>query len=353
MPYKSESELVRAEIEPAIAQGILEQDDTTRPHWEFVYDPGYTVWTQYNKARQEWLMSLDHSEGPVGSFSNFGDLIKAYKRSYTDFGMPVPKIPGGKGAPSPARVEQVTTELYDLSNVGGRMTPDQKNKYDALLVEYRQLTGNPKPGFIVGHTGLRRWVLSNCEFALKTADFDRTRTFTDYDRPVHQSTVVPDEDGFSVIGLEDKEPILRFKDRPTAEDFASKFDKANLRRKNVSRVFEEFLPLSIEKRREPVSMPESGFDRQQRERDLLLAPQTFTERRERFKKLKDEGLPFVPEMKKEIEEFRDKPAKPHGVEKPAPKGAPDVPTVEELRRKPVVPLRLVATWLRSSCRFAG
>jgi len=176
-----------------------------------------------------------------------------------------------------------------------------------------------------------------------------TTEFVDYDIIAHESTVKENEQGFSVFEKETENYLLTFRNREDAEEFAKLFDAANLRRKNVSRVWEKFLPLSEDKAKhilEENKVLRSKFDEEQDERDVLLAPYNKEERKERHDKLKSKGLPFVPEVEKEIQEFREHSDKPHGVELPPISSHPDVPSVEEIKERRRE--RLVA-FVRSIC----
>lgn len=184
---------------------------------------------------------------------------------------------------------------------------------------------------------------------VKIAGF--TTDFIDYDIIAHESMIKENEQGFSVFEKGTESYLLTFKNREDAEDFAEAFDAANLRRKNVSRVWEKFLPLSEDKERhisEENKVLRSKFDEEQDERDVLLAPYNKEERRERFKKLRLEGLPFVPEVEQEIQEFREHSDKPHGIELPPIPSHPDLPSVQELKERHRE--RLVA-FVKSICQF--
>lgn len=190
------------------------------------------------------------------------------------------------------------------------------------------------------------------------------KVLPDYDISINQSYVQPTSDGFSVFNLSDKSYLMTFKDEATARDFAKQYDAANMRRRGVSKVYMRFLPQSedrfdkIDPQSKILKMP-SQHEVEQQKRDEILAPQTFEEKREKFKKLRNEGLPHVPELKQELDQFRMQPARPHGQELPAPPGVPELSTVEEImrekeRRAPnSMPKSRVASWLIGTCRFAS
>lgn len=162
-----------------------------------------------------------------------------------------------------------------------------------------------------------------------------TTDFIDYDLIAHESMIKEGPEGFSVFEKGSENYLLTFKSEDTAKEFAKLFDAANLRRKNVSKVWEKFLPLS-EDRSKHVSdqtkvLRPSKFDEEQAERDELLAPYAKEERKEKFNKLRSEGLPVA--IEDEVKEFREHSDKPHGVELPAIPGHPELPTVEELRER--------------------
>lgn len=82
---------------------------------------------------------------------------------------------------------------------------------------------------------------------VKIAGF--TTDFVDYDIIAHESVVKESDQGFSVFEKGTENYLLTFRNKEDAVSFAELFDAANLRRKNVSRVWEKFLPLSEDKDR--------------------------------------------------------------------------------------------------------
>jgi hypothetical protein len=190
----------------------------------------------------------------------------------------------------------------------------------------------------------------------KIADYDPTRTRIDYDRKAHQAYIQPSDEGYSVFNTEDNSYLLSFKSPDQAQAFAKEYDAANMRRKGVGKVYEKYLPLSLDstiavpERSKIIRMdPNEKFDREQAERDLVLAPQTWHERRERYLKLRSQGLPHVPIMKDEVEQFRMKPARPHGIELPGRPEVKDVPSVEELKKEKYPAL---IAYIAKTMRFA-
>lgn len=176
----------------------------------------------------------------------------------------------------------------------------------------------------------------------KQAKYDGTWTRIDYDRKAHQSRIQPTEEGFGVYNSEDNSYLLSFDSPEEAQEFSREYDEANLRRKGVSKVYLKFLARSLDARSDISEDskilrldPDAEFEQEQAERDLVLAPQAWHERRERYLKLRRHGLPHVPEVKDEVEEFRMKPSKPHGVELPAPRDVPDVPSVRDLKMREI------------------
>ena len=194
------------------------------------------------------------------------------------------------------------------------------------------------------------------------ASWDPTHVDIDYDIQAQEAYIQPSEEGFSVFNLADNSYLLTFHDASAAQEFAKEYNAANLRRKNVGKVWEKYLSRSIDSEAHvaPESKilrldPEEKHDKEQKEqraRDLVLAPQTWAERRERYLKLKREGLPYVPEMEKELDEFRTNPSRPHGRELPPPSNVPDLPSVEEIRgipspwRRQLAPSAQVQRWQR-------
>jgi len=183
---------------------------------------------------------------------------------------------------------------------------------------------------------------------------ERSRTQIDYDTKAEQALIRETPEGYSVYNFSNEEYLLTFKDEALAKKFAQEYEQANLRRKGVAKVWEKYLPLAEDA--EGKISPETKIlniksihEKEQEKRDEILAPYNLEERKERHKKLINKGLPHVPEMDKEIEEFRLKPARPHGVELPPRADVPDVPTVQDIVERY---RQRAAEWVRQNCKFA-
>lgn len=171
----------------------------------------------------------------------------------------------------------------------------------------------------------------------------------DYNLKAHEAQVVPLDNGkFQVQDKSSGDPLGTFYDSGIANSFKNDYERAQLLRKPGDKVWEMYSKFTEDgknRKLELVPSP-SQHERDQLERDILLAPYTFEERLEKFRNLRKKGLPYVPILEKEMREFREKPARPHGVELPAPAGVPDIPTVKDLIEKQ----RLVA-WVKQNCKF--
>lgn len=196
----------------------------------------------------------------------------------------------------------------------------------------------------------------------RVAWYEPTKTHVDFEQKAHQAYIQSGPQGFSVFNMEDQSYLLTFRDLKVAEQFKGEYDAANMRRKGVSKVWMRYMPMSEDKgdhvkpESKVLKMPDP-HEVEQQKRDLILAPQTLDERKEKFRKLKNEGLPHVPEVKEELEKFRTQPARPHGRELPAPGGVPDLRTVEEIMREKErsmpSPRSKVAAWLAKECRYSA
>lgn len=208
-------------------------------------------------------------------------------------------------------------------------------------------TGRPDFSVLDAHVGqatTASWVRAVSKFA-----WHEPRP--DYSLIAHEAVVEPVGDKFVVKEKSTGEVLSTFVDQGIAKSFARDYEEASNNRKAGGKIWEMYSPFSEEGKNKRLEKPQliTGFDLEQLERDIILAPYTFQERIDRFKNLRRKGLPYVPIIEKEIREFREKPARPHGVELPAPKGVPDVPSVRDLfMERP----KMVA-WVNKNCKFAS
>lgn len=176
----------------------------------------------------------------------------------------------------------------------------------------------------------------------------------DYSIIAHEAEIIPTADGKSQVRVKSTGDVLgTFADQEIASTYVKDYNRLNLvSRKPGGKLWELYGKFSEEGKNRPVPQPErkSQFEIEQAQRDNLLSGDTWENRRSRHKKLIMHGEQYIPIMRNEIREFREKPARPHGVELPAPKNVPDVPSVKDLI---LGPKNKLVAWVRSNCKFAN